>query len=397
MSERIIFCEPEQRGLTHLSSNTALLKTTLLAYPDCTLVFMGESSHVAAVSEMLSTIAPEELQRVEWKHIEIPRRDTSPLNVMLAERAWCRHLLNEVESSQPRFVLLSSITDSSLLVLKLSMLKRHTRTPVVAVPHGILSTLEGTQSTKMWRRFINLRLALRLPQPPALRLIALGDSIYAHVKLVAPKLCQVFRPMDLTYQWDRNTIHTHSADETVCFGFFGVTSHNKGFEQFHNIALNINRDRAEAAFCLVGFVRDPEACATYKKAVGGITSTPLPPDEYARRADALTYCIWTGNSEHYRLTASSSFLDALSFVKPGIYLRNPYIETYFEKMGDIGYLCGSYDEMLQVVTELSQDFPQERYRQQCDNILKGRALFEPNTLAPRLRAIVEEIELELNS
>ena len=54
-------------------------------------------------------------------------------------------------------------------------------------------------------------------------------------------------------------------------------------------------------------------------------------------------------SARCRLVASATFLDALSYVKPGIYLRNPYVEYYFEQMGDIGYLCDSYEEMREVV------------------------------------------------
>ena len=102
----------------------------------------------------------------------------------------------------------------------------------------------------------------------------------------------------------------------------------------------------------------------------------------------LTYVVWTAKPDHYRLTASGTFLDAMAFLKPGIYLRNDYIEYYFERMGDIGYLCDSCDDMVSTVREILSEFPTVRYQRQVENIRKGRIIFEPQTLAPRLRDIV---------
>jgi hypothetical protein len=47
--------------------------------------------------------------------------------------------------------------------------------------------------------------------------------------------------------------------------------------------------------------------------------------------------------------------------------------------------------MYGLIEEIAHDFPAERHRRQCENIIHGRALFGPETLAPQLRAIVEEI------
>ena len=74
------------------------------------------------------------------------------------------------------------------------------------------------------------------------------------------------------------------------------------------------------------------------------------------------------------------FVDALSFGKPGIYLRNPFVEHYFERMGDIGYLCDSLDQVQETVESILLRFPLERYRAQRRAVGKGRRLFAPETL-----------------
>ena len=123
--------------------------------------------------------------------------------------------------------------------------------------------------------------------------------------------------------------------------------------------------------------------------VTGVSSTPLSLEEYSRRARSITYAVWTGDPGAYRLSASSAFLDAVAWAKPGIYLRSPYIEAYFRRMGDIGYLCDDVEAMDGVIASILDAFPHERHERQRQAILRGRRLFEPGTLAPRLRAIAE--------
>jgi hypothetical protein len=105
----------------------------------------------------------------------------------------------------------------------------------------------------------------------------------------------------------------------------------------------------------------------------------------------MTYAVWTGNPAHYELTASATFLDTLSYIAPGIFYRNDYVESYFERMGDIGYLCDSYEEMFAVVRGIMEKFPAERYAAQCKNILAGRNIFDPATQAPTLQQVVNEL------
>lgn len=392
MNNRIILCEPEQWGFTHSVYNAALLETVLLAYPETAVVFMAESEHLEWVHKELTAASPEHDQRVTWQAIAIPRRGSGVWKVMRDELAWCRRVFEVVSNEDPRFLILCSLTDSGLLVLKLLMLRRRTQVPVVAVPHGILSTVAATQSSKPWRRVINLRQVLRLPHPRSLRLIALGESIQRFLAEIQPKAAAQFRPLDLAYFWARHDLPEINKPSVLRFGYFGVNSRNKGFDTFFRLACETQRHTLSSEFIMVGFIRDPGDCPKYGKDVIGVSSTPLSDEEFARRADSLTYAVWTGNPPHYRLTASASFLDALSYIKPGIYLKNPFVEHYFERMGDIGYLCDTYEEMRELVLSIDKEFPTARYRRQCENILRGRSIFEPEVLAPRLRLIVDELE-----
>jgi hypothetical protein len=141
-------------------------------------------------------------------------------------------------------------------------------------------------------------------------------------------------------------------------------------------------------FLLVGPAGERER-AQYGDVVRGMDSSRLSLAEYDQRADAIDYAVWTANPNSYRLAASASFLDALSYIKPGLYLRSDFVEYYFNQLGDIGYLCSTHEEMEATARSIVSSFPDERYRQQCANILRGRSVFEPARVAMQLRHIVQ--------
>ena len=388
----ILLCEPHCLGFAHAPVNAALIETVLLAYPEVHVVFLAEQEHLSAVRAELASRCSSDPSRVRWEPIRIPNRSAGLWNAMREEWTFFDRLSRMTAEQGARYLLLSMIADSSLLALKVHMYLGHVSTPVFAVMHGPLSTVATVQSDKRWRRFANLRQVLRLPHPKSLRFIALGDSILRCLTESMPSAARHFSSLELSYLWTAHEAQPVGDPSPVRFGYFGVNSRNKGFDTFHRLAVDIRRETSNAEFVMVGFVRSPDDCAKYREAVSGVGETPLDRDEFAARAASITYAVWTGDPRHYGLTASGSFLDALSHVKPGVYLRNPYIEYYFGKMGDIGYLCDSYDEMRDQLQSLATEFPKERYARQCVNIIQGRGLFEPTTLAPKLRAIMDAYE-----
>jgi len=163
---------------------------------------------------------------------------------------------------------------------------------------------------------------------------------------------------------------------------------SKGFDTFCRLAQDIEPLQDIAQFIMVGFYNGPPNEKPVCPYIADIPVRPLDREEFDERMHKLSYVVWTAQPDHYRLTASATFLDALAFLKPGIYLRNDYIEYYFERMGDIGYLCDSLEEMVSIIREIISEFPIKRYYDQVENIRMGRAIFEPQTLAPRLQDIV---------
>lgn len=393
MSDTIIVCEPQCSAVEHAAANAALLQTASVAFPDKQLVFLAEAGHLRWVQDVLSREAPATAARISCKALSIAGRPPGTWRRIARELVWWGRLMEFVIKHDADAVLLSSITSPSLFALKLRLYSSGTRVPVVAIPHAVLGTLLDPQPLRPTRWLLALQQVLRLPHPRNLSYIALGESIATTLQVECPSLSRHFRTLELPAFWaSARPGPSAPPTDTIRFGFLGSGAHPaKGFATFQQLAAEVASSSAGAEFVLVGSVPDRLASPELSRTISGISTEPLSVDEYNRRAAGLHYAVATGSPRHYRLRASATFLDALSHVKPGIYLRTPYLEHYFNRMGDVGYVCDSYEEMRDLVIHLARDFPIRRYQEQCANILAGRRLFEPAILAPKLRGILNGV------
>lgn len=405
MNEQVILCEPQCFGFEHSSFNAALLYTTLLAYPDTRVTFMGEREHLVWVRQVLAREAQVDERRVKWQEIVIPPRELSRRNllgseltwfryVLGSELTWCRYVLRVASTHNLRFLMLCSISSIGLFFLKVLMLLKGTPVPTLVIHHGILRSIADRQAILPWRWLFGLRQVLRLPHPKRLRYVVLSEPAYRALLNVLPGVASNFRTLDIPCLWTHNTsleiVHT----QIVRFGYLGVSATGR-FDVFCRLAAEIQRETSPkpCEFIMVGFViQRGNYPISGQDAVKGVSYTPLSVEEYAQRASSLTYAVVTGSPKEHSFGAISSLVDAFFYGKPVICLRNPYVEYCFSKMGDIGYLCNSYEEMHSVILSILKESPLVRYKQQCENILKGRKIFEPQVLAPKLRAIVDDIK-----
>ena len=395
MSETIVLCEPQCWGFEHATFNAALLKTILVAYPGAQVILLGEREHLKWVCGELDREPDTDNERILWQDITIPGVYLGSWKDLGKELVWCRALLNAASTRAARFLTVCSITNTGLLALKLLMHARREQRPVLVVPHSILTSIATRQPRRPWKWLIGFRQVMTFLHPRLLRYVALGGSIYQALAQVSPNLTSHFTVLDQPYLWsDLDTSFEIHRTGVIRFGYFGSSDRTKGFDRFFRLASETQQQAHNCEFVMVGFVYTESDYLKSRQAIQGVTQSPLSREEYARRAAGITYAVGTSNPEHYRLAASASFLDALAHSKPGIYLRNSYIEYYFEQMGDIGYLCDTHEQMKNLILSIAKDFPAERYLHQCETIRHGRRIFEPQVLASKLRGIVESLEGE---
>ena len=217
-----------------------------------------------------------------------------------------------------------------------------------------------------------------------------GESIYKNIKAVKPKIIDHFHFIDLpNFEYGVINYELNPDRQRIIFGYIGTGNLTKGISLFASIAIAVKRLSHNVEFLLVGYLSSWRTNTDYS-AITGLTEVPLTTQEYIRRGLSITYAINTSNPEFYKYGGCSSFIDALFFGKPGIYLRNDYIEYYFSKMGNIGYLCDTYEELLEVIEKISLNFPEQEYKIQVLNIQNGRKLLMPKQISLKLSRILSK-------
>ena len=382
----VCVCEPLCRGFEHGLVNTAILHTVLLAFPEAAFTFGGEEEHIKRVRANLLAADPTSAARVRWETVSIVPRLASTRQRLPHEFRTLRQLFDIASQQKADLLFFCSATELGLFALKILLFSRHPSFKVVTMLHNVLLSFE-TVRKKPFARFRGLPAVFLLPQPAGLRYIALGESIFNHLQAIHPKAARYFDVLDLPHEWAASASGQTPEQDAVRFGFLGV-SRGKGFQTFAGLAAAVRAAEPSVRFSLVGHLNSPEDCAQFAGVTDDAECAPLSDEEYRRRGLALTYTVWTADPVHYGLVASATFLDALSLVKPCIYLHNPYIDSYASRMGDIGYGCNSVQEMQDQIISLIRSFPAERYREQCATILRTRDIFSPRILSGQLRTLI---------
>lgn len=389
--DTIVLFEPQCWGFEHSSFNAALLVTVKLAFPSSQIYFVGEKKHVIEVKALLSFYGYED-QNVIWKEMAIFRRNASKWKRWFNDLSWCRKILSVCKKVEAKVLILCSVNNTGLLALKILIHAYRFKKPTVAVMHSSLASLIERKSRRAW----DMHSAISFHPPSNLKLMVLGESIYEEVVKLLPHHKKQWIYIDLPCLWPSiSNENYHVSKNKIRFGFLGSANTGKGFDLFCKLADEIGPKYSNAQFIMAGFFYGYNLTSPKSEYIQDISDRPLSSDEFHQRAVSLTYSVWLAKPEHYRLAASATFIDSLAYLKPGIYLRNPYIEHYVERMGDIGYLCDTFEDVVSTISGILDDFPLARYKQQIENIKKGRVIFEPENLRNKLKQKIflkEEIE-----
>ncbi len=390
----ILMCEPQCVGYEHSTVNAALIAMFRDAFPNERMIFFAERQHLSSVSQVLNDLAVD----IEYREIDIPsgRSDfvrLAPAFVM------CARLFRLANTRQASTIVFCSITSPCLISIKL-LLRAFTDVKCVVTPHSILEEVSKRRSLfprgalKEWlvQLLFGFRLWFTRGNLSTIRYLILGDSITQELARQLPEMAKYLCSIDLPYVFQPLTDPKPLNEKVVRFGFFGVASIRKGVDTFFRVAESVKskRTKIEPEFILIGHFTD----ATAKKFKNDAVCVPSPEkpldsqsyDLYARSID---YAIFLHKSTSYNLVASGALFDAFSYVKPIIALESPFFEHYFSQMGDIGYLCTSYDELKEVILDVLEAKTDAHYPIQQRNILIHREQLTPMAQSRKLARLWE--------
>jgi hypothetical protein len=107
---------------------------------------------------------------------------------------------------------------------------------------------------------------------------------------------------------------------------------------------------------------------------------------YIKQMDATLFIYDVGS---YKLTASGSVLESVWHFKPIIALRNEYFSYLFSRYGEMGVLCNSIDEIIDVLNNFDVFYSKKEFYIQ--NMCKAREILLPKNQSKELAKILEKI------
>jgi len=115
-----------------------------------------------------------------------------------------------------------------------------------------------------------------------------------------------------------------------------------------------------------------------------------PIEELVSELQHASYLIMPYDKGSYGKTLiSGTFYDAIKYLKPIIALNTNDFRYFFDRFGDLGYLCESVDEMKQVILDIMDDPPLKRYSEQQQCLLDLRNFLHHDKQKDAFRALWE--------
>jgi hypothetical protein len=379
----ILACEPICIGFEHSVVNAAMLAVFRDAYPGEELLFTAEEGHLRLVAQ-----DPGIASRAgfAFQSLPLPVRKASSAERFETALRTVRALFSSAERGKASLLVFTCIDGEMLHAVKM-LLGESPGLRCAVVLHGILSSVGKRPSLLPWKNRHLFRNWLLRDHSDRLAYIVLGESIEKEAAARFPALRPRLVSIDLPYRFAAPEEYVPFRDRTVSFGSLGVLRKVKGSGLFLRLAGEVAAAHTayRPRFVCVGPIVDKKL----RKLVTGAVSipspdAPLPLEKYAALARDLDYAVLL-HGAGTALQGSGVLFDAFSYLKPVIALKSPFFSSYFERMGNIGYLCDDYDALKARVLDLLNNPPADEYSLQRRALLAGREQLRVPVLAATLR------------
>ena len=379
----ILACEPVCRGFEHAAVNAAMLAVVKEAFPNEELLFTAEAEHIQLVAQDPFLRA---MGGLTMETLHVPPHKASSSERFDIDFRTVQSLFASAEQRKASLVFFTCIGGETLHAIKL-LQYQFPDIRCVVVLHGIVASVLKRPSMLPWKNRHRFRTWFLRDTSERLSYIVLGESIERELTVRFPAIQPHLVSLDLPYRYAAPEDYVPFRDRTISFGSLGVLRKAKGSGLFLRLAAEVTAASTayKPHFVCVGPIVDKKL----RKLLSGAVSVPspdapLPPEKFAALARQLDYTILL-HGAGTTLNGSGVLFDAFSYLKPVIALKSPFFSAYFDRMGNIGYLCDHYDGIKRRVLDLLDHPPVEEYLLQRQALLTGREQLQVPALAATLR------------
>lgn len=392
----VVAIEPTWTGNFHAASNASTLQIVAKAFPETPIRVLAEASHLdaLAIDSNFSGLAQVATEAIDLHPQYRFRPHIVSLGRGRAELAMMRRALAPLAGRRVLMFLMSA-TSTALAAASLLCRASRRELAVQAVLHGNLAeaALDGWRPRNPLVRWLDMPTMLEAGHPERLRFIvlepAIRDALARRMPCAAARTDVLPLPVQ-AYEIPDATPPAFAPP--LRFGFVGQATEAKGIDAFLDLARRAKtRHGDRVGFDIIGRAQPGTDLAQFADVAEAITHEHLSRAEFTRRLAALHFVVLPFREGYYTFSASGALIDAVTWAKPFIATRLPIAEQWFERYGDVGYLCPDTASIAAVIDEIVLAQDADRYAAQAARLEHARADRLPDALARDYRAITRRL------
>ncbi len=387
----ILIVEPQCVNFEHADFNTGLISVIANSYSNEKVVLWAEEEHLNCLKNNDEFVNNKQ---IESSIIEIPERHLSEHKRFYDDFKIVLKTLKYSKKNNINSIFFLSLTSAGLLALKI-IKPFFPNISAYVVLHGLLGDITNPPPKKVKQKIFEYKNVLYNFNNSKIKYILLCESIKKELLKLNDRLKNNLITIDIPpYEHkivDEKEFKEKQLNEKIKFATFGVAHKAKGSDSFFELTEKISKDNAD--FYLIGHITDKtliESIKKYQNIKIPSAEKPLTRKEFDDLAKDVDYTIFSYPKDRYILRASGAFFDAVHYIKPIIAIRSPFYEHYFNKYGNIGYLCDSMQDMQFLIEKLITERPQEEYNEQCLSILKMKKELSVDNISTRLKKQINQ-------
>ncbi len=363
-------------GTNHIYFNSAMLNMVVGIF-GCKIIFYGEKTHLELVSSLI------DYNNIEYRPIKIsnylgPRILLSDFNDLI--KFWKTR--KDRRSKDDIILILNRLPFTMLFI---NILNRFEKRKVINVLHGELEYLVNKNLRGLTRYYYKIfKLAYKLSTPNN-TYIFLGDSIKETViergiRFPRAKLITIDHPYNYNAQKNTNNL----SEKEIYVSNIGTAAVRKNSQLMIELKSKLNNRNFKIKLAVLGTVEE-SLQKEFENAGIQYNNAKASKEVYETQIATTDYSLSFFTNEMNIALASGSFFDCIKFAKPILALKgNPFVDYYFDKLGNIGYRFDTIDEMADFLGELDES-ENKHYIDQVKNLEKAQETLSLDNIGNQLK------------
>jgi glycosyltransferase involved in cell wall biosynthesis len=360
----LIFAETNKSNFSHLAINIAMIKILLNSKKCYKLFVFGDKKQIFHLKG-------SDLDGFDNKYIKVleGRFYMWPIKIILEFISILRVFI-KAKNSNSKLVFFSSLfvfSHFSFFFIRFFFKE----SKVVIALHGELQYLFDNRKLKY--RFLSFYLKLNIlnKNDKHTKILVYSDFIKNNLLKSYPYLAKKIISIDHPFNYSEiNDQIDYSYP--LSFGCIGIASKEKNthfiFELAKHLKTHIINEKLR--FIILGKTLSNISPYGNDFVNYNISKSMVPAEEYYQNIMKTDFFLFFYDNYCYNYSPSGVLFDSFQFEKPLVVIKNDMFVYYFNRFGDIGYLCDDIDQMKSVIGNLTNNFDSNRYSQQVLNIKK---------------------------